>query len=137
MAKRGRVTLDTRKLDRIAATLEQKAEAVVQKTAFDIQADAAGRAPVDTGALRNSIYTVTSRSNGLSAAASAATSAYQAKHKRAPELVELPRPGPAEAWVGPSVEYGLHVELTNRPFLIPAVEAARGRFVKALETLFR
>ncbi|HNG95810.1 MAG TPA: HK97 gp10 family phage protein, partial [Acidobacteriota bacterium] len=34
---------------------QQKASAVVRKTALDIEADAKERAPVDTGVLRNSI----------------------------------------------------------------------------------
>lgn len=40
---------------KIIAGMEAKAEAIVAKTALDLEAHAKGRAPVDTGTLKNSI----------------------------------------------------------------------------------
>lgn len=40
---------------RIISGMESKAEAIVAKTALDLEAHAKGRAPVDTGTLKNSI----------------------------------------------------------------------------------
>lgn len=43
------------KFPQIIAGMEAKAEAIVAKTALDLEAHAKGRAPVDTGTLKNSI----------------------------------------------------------------------------------
>jgi HK97 gp10 family phage protein len=50
------VRLDTAKLDRIIATFPREAEGVVKSGAQAVQGYAANAAPVDTGALRNSIH---------------------------------------------------------------------------------
>ena len=47
--------LDTAKLDQLIRDLQPQAEAIVAKAAMQVQGEAATRAPVDTGALRNSI----------------------------------------------------------------------------------
>ena len=49
------VRLDTAKLDRIIATFPKESEQVVKSGALAVQGLAANAAPVDTGALRNSI----------------------------------------------------------------------------------
>ena len=49
------VRLDTAKLDRIIATFPKEAERVVKSGALFVEGFAANDAPVDTGALRNSI----------------------------------------------------------------------------------
>jgi HK97 gp10 family phage protein len=41
----------------IAAAMPERASAVVRKASFDVEGQAKGRAPVDTGALKNSIST--------------------------------------------------------------------------------
>src|SRR5512138_302462 len=51
------VKIDTSALDAMAAGLPAKASQAVMKTAAAIEADAKDEAPVDTGALRNSIHT--------------------------------------------------------------------------------
>lgn len=53
----GKVTLDTRELDRIAAHLGVNVERALASIAEAVQAQAVSRAPVATGALKNSIAT--------------------------------------------------------------------------------
>jgi hypothetical protein len=54
-----KIKLDTKELDRIAAGMNKSREQVMKKLAFDVEAKAKMKAPVLTGALRNSIYTET------------------------------------------------------------------------------
>jgi HK97 gp10 family phage protein len=109
---------------KIAATLPKALSQAVRKTALDIQADAASRAPVDTGFLRNSIYTVTSDG-----------STYQGGDKALPEVQA---PGDDQtAYVAVGANYGIYQEMgTTRtpaqPYFYPAVEAARGPFEQAM-----
>ena len=53
----GGVTLDTRELDRIARGLNMNTERVLASVAFEVEGGAKQSAPVDTGALKNSIRT--------------------------------------------------------------------------------
>ncbi len=123
------IRLDTTELDRIAAQLGVKREAVGRKVAFDIEARAKQLAPVDTSALRNSIYTVTQAEDGYSQAAAAAESARPGTRSEA-----HPKPsGNVIACVGPCVEYAEYVELGTskmaaQPYLVPAVEQVTEAF---------
>ena len=129
--------LDMSGLERIERELLPKAEALVNKTAFDLQGRAQNNAPVDTSALRNSIYTVTRKSDGFQAAASVAQT-------QNPKVEIAPIPSPTEelaAHVGPSVEYGIYQELGTvhigaHPFLVPAVESLRSTWKAAWKALF-
>jgi HK97 gp10 family phage protein len=51
------VKLDTRVLDKIAANLDGSTDRALGSIAFQVEGEAKVRAPVDTGALRNSIHT--------------------------------------------------------------------------------
>lgn len=89
------------------------ASAAVRKTAHDIEADAKALAPVDTGALKGSIST-TITGDG--------------------------RTGAMEAEVGPTVDYGQHVEYgTSRqapqPYLGPAFDRRAPSLEDALAQL--
>ena len=87
----------------------RKAQLVVAKTAHDIEADAKSLAPVDTGALRNSIST-TIGNGGLSA--------------------EI---GPTVDYA-PYLEYGTR-RMPPQPYMGPAAERRAEPFVKAIESL--
>ena len=50
------VRLDTAKLDRIIATFPREAEGVVKSGAYAVTGKAMSLAPVDTGALKNSLH---------------------------------------------------------------------------------
>lgn len=117
------VKLDTKELDRIAKRLNVKREAVGRRMAYQIEKRAKELAPKDTGALRNSIYTVTQREDGYAAAQSAAKSAN-------PGVTTNPHPTPTGkviANVGPCVDYAEYQEFGTskmgaQPYLTPAVE---------------
>jgi HK97 gp10 family phage protein len=96
-------------LPHIQAELRSKASAVVRKTAFDIEADAKGRAPVDTGALRASIATQVESDLRASVNVGVSYGAY--------------------------VEYGT-VRAPAQPYLTPAANAALLSFVQALKGIF-
>lgn len=51
------VRLDTSVLDGIVSALPKRTNEILRRGAFAVEADAKGMAPVDTGALRNSIHT--------------------------------------------------------------------------------
>jgi HK97 gp10 family phage protein len=103
--------LDTRVLDKITAELRPKASRIVQTFGFAISGEAATNAPVDTGALRNSI-TSESHMEG--------------------DLTFIAQDG---------VEYGIYQEFgTSRmaahPFMIPAIEHWAQKFQDAFKVLF-
>lgn len=144
------VTMEIRsnKLPGLANAIHRKLVQVVTKTAFDIERDAKGRAPVDTGALRASIYTVTATSSGYGAAigqAKAAANRRTKKRKRKglsagtvplffPE-VNVSRD--TEAIVAVAACYGLFIEfgtirMAAQPFFTPAIEAHRQEFLDAV-----
>jgi HK97 gp10 family phage protein len=96
-----------------AARIGAKASAVVRKAAYDIERGAKAGAPVDTGALRSSISTSFSGDG---------------------------RSGSMSAEVGPTVEYGVFLELgTSRmgpqPYLAPAFDAVLPGFTQAVAQL--
>lgn len=111
--------IDTGRLNRILDRLPGNRRDAVRATAFAIQRKAQVKAPVDTGALRNSIYVRMGRSEGQ-----------MPPVEGDGERAELPQPEDDDtAHVGPSVEYGLYVEMgTERmaaqPYLLPAVNEA-------------
>ncbi len=102
----------------------------VKKAAFDIQAEAATRAPVATGFLKNSIYVVTSDS-----------STYGAQGTAAAMLPEVPAPDTdTEAIIAIGAPYGIYVEygtvrMAAQPYLVPAAEAVRPSFEAAMRRL--
>ena len=110
------VTVDTTRLNRIIQTCDGEMADVVATVAFAIERLAKMNAPVDTGALRSSIYTKTKQGGR------------QPAQRDGVVYVDLPEPeSDLEAIVGPTVEYGIWQELgTSRnaaqPYLMPAVE---------------
>jgi len=123
------IKLDTKELDRIAKQLNIRREAVGRRMAFQIEKEAKQLAAHDTGAMESSIYTVTTRSDGYSAAAAAAKSAN-------PGVTTSPHPTPKGniiANVGPSVDYAEYQEfgtskMAAHPFLTPAVEKVAQKY---------
>lgn len=118
-----RVTLDTSRLDRIIKNSGANAHDLVRAVAFAVEAQAKPRTAIDTGALRNSIYTrIGAKVDGGAAAHAEA----RARNPKA-ELVTLPEPqSNTVAHVGPGVAYGLEQEFgsarqAGHPYLVPAV----------------
>ena len=96
-------------LGKASYEVTRKAQTVVAKTAHDIEADAKSLAPVDTGALRNSISTTISN-GGLSA--------------------EI---GPTVHYA-PYLEFGTR-RMPPQPYMGPAAERCAEAFVQAVESL--
>jgi HK97 gp10 family phage protein len=108
----GNVTLDTSVLDHITAQMEPEARKVVNKYGLIIASQAAQNAPVDTAALRNSLLSESGMTD---------------------DLTYTVRDG---------VTYGIFQELGTskmaaQPFLVPALETWRDKFLKAFEGLFK
>lgn len=140
--------------DKIAAALLPAADKLVRATAFKVEAGAKVRAPVDTGMLKNSIYSATSRG---SAGGAANVAAYQESYTTQRQRTGSRRKGIqgimrrkvfpvigaqplGTAVVAVGAEYGAWVEYGTRhrpahPYLIPAVEAQRAPFLAALQQL--
>lgn len=126
------VTVDTSGLKRIAGELDPRAQKIIAKTALDVEDRAKRGAPVDTGALRASIYSAGAglRSKYLVSQIIARglnpDAAFHAKEDG----------GDLTAIVGASVEYAIYQEFGTKamkahPFMIPALEAMRKPFLDA------
>lgn len=95
---------------RIRDELERGGGEIVRKAALDIEANAKSFAPVDTGTLKASI---------------------SATHT-----------GPLTSIVGTPVEYAIHQEYgtvhqSGQPFMRPAVERVRPRYIEAFAKFLR
>jgi HK97 gp10 family phage protein len=107
-----RMVLDTTVLDRITAEMKPKAARIVKQYGNMVTATAMKNAPVDTGALMNSIGSESQMTDELTFT------------------------------VQDGVEYGVYQEfgtskMAAQPFLVPAIEAWADRFYKAFEGLFK
>lgn len=154
------ITIDIKltddRLKNIADEVRSKASALVRRTAFAVEREAKVNAPVDTGFLRNSIYTVTDRGSSYDRTWYRATRALAKRHageRRSSKtkewrrvmglmLDEVDTPGDLTAIVAVGAEYGIHVEYgTDRaaaqPYLSPAVDKARPDWEEGLRELFK
>lgn len=118
--------VDTRRLNRIIANVDGNTTEFLRTVAFAVERRAKINAPVDTGALRASIYTrIGNESNDMPDVPGNAGRA------------SLPTPGNATtAHIGPSVNYGIFVELGSggraaRPFLADAVRTVEDSVIHA------
>jgi HK97 gp10 family phage protein len=104
-----RVRLDTRKLDGIAAGLEKNKDKALKTLAAEVKKEAKARAPVKSGALRDSIHYKKIES-GL----------YSVQD---------------EVEYGQFVELGTH-KMAAQPFMAPAVEQVRALNIEIWRELF-
>lgn len=106
-----KVFTDTTRLNQLINQINPNSEAFIKAIGFQIEALAKMKAPIDTGALRNSIYTRTSNNNQVPQESTE----------------ELPKPSTEfSVVVGPSVEYAIYQELGTsvmqaQPFMLPAL----------------
>jgi HK97 gp10 family phage protein len=113
--------------------VNQRVAKVVRDTAYAIVDRARELAPVDTGALRESIYAVTDTQSEYGMAAAHA----QALRPEIVPLEPIQPVGPYEAGVGIAAPYWLYLEFGTmnrpaRPFLTPAVEETRPKFEQGM-----
>lgn len=118
-----KLRIDTKQLDKIVKNLDTSTEKVIRAVALEIESGAKQAAPVDTGALRSSIYTVTKKEDGYEKA----RSVVDGINARVATAAHPKPSGKVIAHVGPCVEYAAYVELgtskmSARPYLMPAVE---------------
>ena len=104
------------------------ASQIIRKAAYDCEAGAKLRAPVDTGFLKNSIYVSTSEGSDYG------------KAQGRPLLEEVRATSDLEAVVGVGANYGAHVNygtvhMVARPFFTQAFEATRPGFLAAMRRL--
>lgn len=127
------ITLFNR-LPELAPLLQVVVGQMVRKAAFDIQALAAVLAPVDLGALKSSIYVVTSKDSDYETHAAIAASL----RPDATVLSEVEAPkSPTMAIVAVGMDYGLYQEFGTvyqpaQPYLTPAAEVVRPQLLAAL-----
>lgn len=115
------------KIPTIAKRSHKELSEMVRTAALKIEQQAKIAAPVDTGFLRNSIYTVTNRESGRPAA----DASTQSIHKGANLGPEPTAGDDLTAIVAVGAEYGVYVELgTTRspaqPYLLPAARKVLG-----------
>lgn len=105
------VTVEFDKFPSIAAALPEMTRAVVHKAAFDVEAQAKNRVPVDTGALKNSIDTTFQRDGLLGIVA---------PHTDYALFVEL----------------GTRRQ-SAQPYMFPAADAVRPAFIAACKAMLK
>lgn len=133
--------IDDRVLQRLIRECPEMVDKAIRATAFDVEAQAKDNAAVDTGAMRASIFTKTSKSSGYDAAAGAAEGANPG--------VEVNDPTPGDpplmtAYVAPGVNYAMYVEFglpnnenyPQQPFMTPAIENAEEKFTQYMKEVF-
>lgn len=130
------VTVETGRLLELGRKIQKKAHALLDKTAFDIEATAKSLAAVDTGAMRSSVY-VSGASGGSNYEQRRAEAAGKAAGggKQVEFNPEIRARNPYERVIAPSVAYGIFPELQGQPYIAPAVETHRANFVKAWKGL--
>jgi hypothetical protein len=107
--------LDTKELDRLIGELETKADGVIRATAFQVQGEAATRAPWKTGYLSDSIHV-------------------EPKGRLLYWVADGTEYGIFQ-------ELGHHARngkfITPHPFIVPAVESVRAQFNQMIAEIFR
>lgn len=122
------------RLPEIMAAMHKAQAQVIRKAAFDVQARAQASAPVATGFLKSSIYTVTKSSSNYGQGAQEPPSGAQL-------LEEVSKPSSdLEAIVAVGASYGVYLEfgtshMAAQPYLIPAAEAVQPSLNTASENL--
>lgn len=121
--------------EQIGDKLHKAMSQVVRKAAFDVQAAAVAAAPVDTGFLRNSIYTITIGASGKRAGQGVSSRRKRGQAAMFPEIA--PPPDDLTAYVVVGATYGIYVEFGTRhmapqPYFYPAFDQVRGSFEDAL-----
>ena len=126
--------LDNPKITGLVNNLEKHLSEAVRLTAFEVERNAKEAAPVDTGALRASILTVTEKSDGSASALKSASQPRKGRSgvtRQASVSNSFRRPkGPFQAVNAVGVKYGKHVnygtaKMRARPFLTVAAWKAR------------
>lgn len=122
--------LNNPKLTKVIDGLEKNLSRAVRLTTFELEREAKRNAPVDTGALRASIFSVVDGKDGSAKALSAATKPRRSRYTAGAKVAEVSgrfrRPnGPYQGAVAVGVKYGRPVNYIHKPFLTAAAWRAR------------
>lgn len=123
-----KIKLDTRELDRIAKRLDINRERVLVRIAAEIEMRAKVMAPLDTGALRNSIFFQGRNQGTFAQAVSAALAANPDV-----EMDSLPDIPKDSVIVGTPISYAEYMEFGTsrvgaRPYMQPAIEGVYSKY---------
>jgi hypothetical protein len=133
----------------LPAEVQRKAVDVIDSTALVVEGDAKLACPVDVGALRASLHTVSERVNNRDQAMAEAEALYaenaekSGSDAKAPRAQDLDVPASAfKAFVAVGMAYGLPVETGGphtpaQPFLVPAAMRARAYFRKEMSAALK
>jgi HK97 gp10 family phage protein len=126
------IKIDTKKLDELIAKSPEMVDKAIRSTTFDVEGNAKSAAAVDTGAMKASIFTKTSKGSNMPSSV--------------PGDAELNDPTPdtpplMTAYVAPGVNYAAYVEfgtskMAAQPFMTPAVEKADAAFIRYMQQIF-
>lgn len=128
-----RIELNTTVLDALHGFLPERADAILDKIAFDVLGGAQRRANVETGAMRASGYV-----SGTSGGGTYQQSVADARSRR-PKTTTVHEVKPEkshERVVGFSVNYAFWVHVKHNPFLSESVEEQKPRAEQAWKGLF-
>ena len=124
--------------DKYPLAVAKRLDQVIRKVALDIQADAQGRAPVDTGALKNGIYVNYQGQDGYADAAALVL----ATNPKAELYEDQPIEQDLVATVNVALNYGFFVEngtvkMGAQPYFQPAIDDNEGPFKAACAQVIR
>lgn len=133
-----KIEVKLNKFETAGPAVRNKLGRIVKKACLDIEANAKDNAPVDTGALKASIYSVVDGADGAAEAEAEARAANSKINFVTPDgdviVDRLHGMVVVGADYGPYVEYGT-TRAGAQPFFTPAVEAVRGSFEGAARQL--
>jgi HK97 gp10 family phage protein len=138
------VRANTARLDRAGGVIKAAAEQIVRNSAQNISDRAKQTAPVDTGALRQSIYLNDGDASTYATSVSVARQLNpdaQIVNEVDPEFAISLSHGGSSGYtvvVGAGVNYAIYQEYGTRhmraqPFMIPSAESERGNFEDAMK----
>jgi hypothetical protein len=135
----------TRKLNRLSDAAQSRIlNQVAAAGAFVVEGYAKLEALVDTGFMRNSIYTKTAEISGYVMAADRAAQAINTasdtggrNYGERRMLPEGARPPTGTAVVAVGAEYGVHVEYLYKAFMTPAADNHRDEIYQAMNVTFQ
>lgn len=133
-----KIDLDTSKIDKmLGGVLEVKANRILDKAAFSIEAIAKTLAAVDTGAMRASVYVSGASGGSNYAKRKAEAMSKAASHGETREFHKEVSPTKRlERIIGASVIYAIFPEVMGQPYIVPAVEQERPKVNAAWKQLF-
>lgn len=122
--------------DDVLLVVEGATDEFVSRIAFQVEVEAKVGAPVDTGFMRNAIYSVTPLGQGEPPASGKYRSSVEGRMVERRSASRVPGLGPGEAAVHAAAEYTIFVEM-EEAFIWRALELAQGFAGGVIESVGR